>query len=1016
MMRMMLRRTTPLTRIRRIVSCGPQFPAQSWRTDGGTNGCAAVLPLGTSTTMTIRSVRTTPSKAYNKNHKNHNKPFATSHGKPKNRRSPSTTNNNTTKKDFSPKDAVQVLPIKFPPGPGQVVVVCHPGLEGVVSQELKRLDIPHVAPPSSMGTATSSTSPPPQRRRPRSNTTRAHALMQASLGFGHAHHQQLERLGKPVHPRSQAWSSSQRHLLPGGRPPSLLHRSGVVPLKGWPTTLKTILSCHLHLGSASHVWIGLLPPHETCRALGELTRKVAILIPWAGFVTPSVRLSPLPGTSRLEGPAATPWRRPMDMEQSSSTTTMTINPKPHKTLHCRIRVLSTQGSRLTSIRAIRDHVIRGMNQALGHGGPDVDPRPEPVQLYLPPTDDNDQDDNNKNDKDNHKNDEPRSTHSEWNDNEDEDDWETRFSSSSHQTTPRAKPQQSSSSHHKPPSNLLCLVVNLVHDQLQVWWDTSSTPLHQRGYRLSTAKAPLREDLAHAMLYNAGWIPPTTTNTTNKTTAVVDPSDNPWEAAASTSSTSTSPEQPQEEASTSAPTTTNTNTTWQAFLDPFCGSGTLAIEAAAMRHGLAPGRLRPAPLAGTIWYEPHRWKTLTHAASTPSTTNHNHNHHKTTMIACSDRNPGALAIVQANAQRAGVQDLIHVQSCPLSAHEWLPKPKKKQKTKKKAPTTNVSDSTTMEEDTIREDPVRLDDDTIQKEQDQHDKEEWTMENDKEDCSTTTTTSLAHSDCTEQDDNDDSEDDEDEEEQEEDTHESEAYAMDDTQPHDSLDKQNTPMHDPTTLPPLNTILEPTNILSKIRASGDTPTEQQAHQQGLLIVTNPPFGRRIQSPSHKQRDDEDKQNFGQRRMERILPLFQTLKTRLDALNDQGFLYKLAILTDNEHTLKRAGLREVKPNLQFSHGGIFVSSMVTTNRIHIKPPKKNKHNNNKTTHQAIADTSRGYDNDGEEERIYGDNHNEEEKNTLRDDNPWSVRTVISSTESEDASTPTEKDQPRQVYAHSDP
>ena len=906
---------------------------------------------------------------------------------------------------------MQVLPIKFPPGPGQVVVVCHPGLEGVVSQELKRLDIPHVAPPSSMGTATSP-QPPHQRRRPRSNTTRAHALMQASMGFGHAHHQQLERLGKPVHPRSQAWSSSQRQSWQGGRPPSLLHRSGVVPLKGWPTTLKTILSCHLHLGSASHVWIGLLPPHETCRALGELTRKIAILIPWAGFVTPSVRLSPLPGTSRLEGPAATPWRRPMDMEQSSSTTPTTHHPKLHKTLYCRIRVLSTQGSRLTSIRVIRDHVVRGMNQALGHGGPDVDPRPEPVQLYLPPTDDNDK--NDKDDKD-----EARAAHHEWkDDNEDNDDWETRFSSSSHQTT-TAKAKKPQPNSHKPPSNLLCLVVNLVHDQLQVWWDTSSTPLHQRGYRLSTAKAPLREDLAHAMLYNAGWIPPTTTNT-NKTTAVVDPSDNPWEAAASTSSTSTTQEQPQEEeeeASTPTTTSTNTtNTTWQAFLDPFCGSGTLAIEVAAMRHGLAPGRLRPAPLAGTIWYEPHRWKTLTHAASsTPSTNN------TTTMIACSDRNPGALAIVQANAQRAGVQDLIHVQSCPLSAHEWLPRPVKSKKQKKQNKTTNVSESATMEEDTIWEDPVRLDDDTIQKEQDQHDKEEWTMDNDKVDCSTTTTTTtttttnLAHSDGTEQEDDNDGEDDEDEEAEEEDTHESEAYAMDDTQPFqdDSLDNA-----DPTSLPPLNTILEPTNILSKIRASGDTPTEQQAHQQGLLIVTNPPFGRRIQSPSHKQRDDKDKRNFGQRRMERILPLFQTLKTRLDALNDGGFLYKLAILTDNEHTLKRAGLREVKPNLQFSHGGIFVSSMVTTNRIHIKPPKKNKPNNNtnnKTTHQAIADDG----DDGEEERIYGDNRNEEEENTLRDDNPWSVRTVMSSsstTESEDASTTAEKDQPRQVYAHSDP
>ena len=43
-------------------------------------------------------------------------------------------------------------------------------------------------------------------------------------------------------------------------------------------------------------------------------------------------------------------------------------------------------------------------------------------------------------------------------------------------------------------------VSVYLDEVTLWWDTSDTPLHRRGYRLETAKAPLREDIAFAMLY------------------------------------------------------------------------------------------------------------------------------------------------------------------------------------------------------------------------------------------------------------------------------------------------------------------------------------------------------------------------------------------------------------------------------------------------------------------------------------------------------------------------------------
>ncbi len=72
-------------------------------------------------------------------------------------------------------------------------------------------------------------------------------------------------------------------------------------------------------------------------------------------------------------------------------------------------------------------------------------------------------------------------------------------------------------------------------------DLSGTSLHQRGYRHSAKQAPLKESLAAAILYRAQW---------------------PQKA-----------------------------TEGQWLLDPFCGSGTIAIEAALMANHIAPGLTR-----------------------------------------------------------------------------------------------------------------------------------------------------------------------------------------------------------------------------------------------------------------------------------------------------------------------------------------------------------------------------------------------------------------------------------------
>jgi putative N6-adenine-specific DNA methylase len=82
-----------------------------------------------------------------------------------------------------------------------------------------------------------------------------------------------------------------------------------------------------------------------------------------------------------------------------------------------------------------------------------------------------------------------------------------------------------------------VVVYIVSDKASIYVDLSGPPLHRRGYRQETGEAPLRETLAAAMLRLSGWDRET------------------------------------------------------PLMDPMCGSGTLAIEAAQWTGKIAPGLLR-----------------------------------------------------------------------------------------------------------------------------------------------------------------------------------------------------------------------------------------------------------------------------------------------------------------------------------------------------------------------------------------------------------------------------------------
>ncbi|MBN2359720.1 MAG: bifunctional 23S rRNA (guanine(2069)-N(7))-methyltransferase RlmK/23S rRNA (guanine(2445)-N(2))-methyltransferase RlmL [Deltaproteobacteria bacterium] len=153
--------------------------------------------------------------------------------------------------------------------------------------------------------------------------------------------------------------------------------------------------------------------------------------------------------------------------------------------------------------------------------------------------------------------------------------------------------------------------------ITVYVDLSGGSLHRRGYRTEAGEAPLRENLAAALLLRARW---------------------PEVAA-----------------------------TGQPLLDPMCGSGTFAIEAALMAAGIAPGLCRAHH--GCVGWRQHdaaAWSRLLAEA-----TAQREQAHCRAPIIGSDLDAAAVRIAIANAQRAGVSQLVHFERRDLSCcHELL----------------------------------------------------------------------------------------------------------------------------------------------------------------------------------------------------------------------------------------------------------------------------------------------------------------------------------------------------------
>ena len=141
-----------------------------------------------------------------------------------------------------------------------------------------------------------------------------------------------------------------------------------------------------------------------------------------------------------------------------------------------------------------------------------------------------------------------------------------------------------------------LQFSIMNDRVQLYLDTTGPGLHKRGYRAVGNDAPLRETLAAAMV-------------------------------------------------------TLTRYRGRDFVwDPFCGSGTIPIEAALIARNIAPGGRRRFAAEQFGWAEPEMWADVRTEAK-------DREFRGQYRILGSDNDPKCVSLSMANARKAGVGDII-----------------------------------------------------------------------------------------------------------------------------------------------------------------------------------------------------------------------------------------------------------------------------------------------------------------------------------------------------------------------
>ncbi len=145
---------------------------------------------------------------------------------------------------------------------------------------------------------------------------------------------------------------------------------------------------------------------------------------------------------------------------------------------------------------------------------------------------------------------------------------------------------------------------------EIYLDLAGEPLHRRGYRTAMVAAPLKENLAAAILLRAGW---------------------PAIAGE-----------------------------WGGLFDPLCGSGTLLVEGALMAGDIAPGLLRDH--FGFLRWKGHdasAWTALVEKARERRAAGRA----RIPPIVGTDRDPRAVDAARAAVAAAGLEDIIVVRQAP-----------------------------------------------------------------------------------------------------------------------------------------------------------------------------------------------------------------------------------------------------------------------------------------------------------------------------------------------------------------
>lgn len=147
-------------------------------------------------------------------------------------------------------------------------------------------------------------------------------------------------------------------------------------------------------------------------------------------------------------------------------------------------------------------------------------------------------------------------------------------------------------------------VGILKDVVTLAIDTSGSGLHMRGYRANALDAPLKESIASAMVQLSYWRKD------------------------------------------------------RILLDPFCGSGTIPIEAAMLARNIAPGLNRH--FASEEWDRVGKdlWKQARKEAYQAI------DYSCTPELYGSDIDPAAIALAKENAEKAGVDDCITFETKPV----------------------------------------------------------------------------------------------------------------------------------------------------------------------------------------------------------------------------------------------------------------------------------------------------------------------------------------------------------------